>query len=68
MTPDQAQAILKSDPAVDPSPTTEATCSWCGKKSSEAKKMLSNRNAHICDGCVSLCSDILTSELGEGWR
>jgi len=47
---------------------TGAACSWCGKSESAAKKLLSNRGAHICNECVALCADIMSAELGDDWR
>ncbi len=39
------------------------TCSFCGKKENEVKRMLSSPNGVcICDACVATCQDILDSE------
>jgi hypothetical protein len=45
-----------------------AVCSWCNKPRREVKKLLSKGQAHICNECVALCSDILQAELGDDWR
>lgn len=39
------------------------TCSFCGKKENEVRRMLCSPNGIcICDGCVATCQDILDSE------
>jgi hypothetical protein len=71
MSPDQAAELLGSaDPPAQPFPTSagDAACSWCGRGRADVKKLLSSAGAHICDGCVALCADILTAELGADWR
>jgi hypothetical protein len=51
-------------PAVD---AATATCTWCGKNPEQVKKLLSHGGAHICNGCVALCAEILRAELGDSW-
>lgn len=69
-----AAAATDPDATADPRrkrPVTApdfAVCSWCNKPRREVKKLLSRGQAHICNECVSLCSDILHAELGDGWR
>ncbi len=41
----------------------EKTCSFCGRKQSEVKKMFSSENTNICNECVSTCSNILQKEV-----
>lgn len=43
-------------------------CTWCGKPRDQVKKLLQGNQASICNECVALCSDIMSAELGEGWR
>jgi hypothetical protein len=43
------------------------SCSWCGKAQTEVKKLLTTAEVAICNECVALCADILTSELGDDW-
>lgn len=43
----------------------ENTCSFCGKKKAEVKKLIAGDAANICNECVSLCGDML-SEAGIG--
>ena len=37
-------------------------CSFCGKTEQEVRKLIAGPKAMICDECVGLCNDILTSE------
>jgi len=41
----------------------EKTCSFCGRKQSEVKKMFSSENTNICNECISTCSNILQKEV-----
>ena len=41
----------------------EKTCSFCGRKQSEVKKMFSSENTNICNECVTTCSNILQKEV-----
>ncbi|MFA5215682.1 ATP-dependent Clp protease ATP-binding subunit ClpX [Sulfuricurvum sp.] len=43
--------------------STEKTCSFCGRKQSEVKKMFSSETTHICNECVTTCSSILQKEV-----
>ena len=41
-------------------------CSFCGKEQLQVQRLIAGPNgAHICEGCVALCNDILTKELGQ---
>jgi ATP-dependent Clp protease ATP-binding subunit ClpX len=37
-------------------------CSFCGKTSDSAKKLIAGPGVHICDECVNVCNKILTEE------
>lgn len=37
----------------------EIYCSFCGKKESEVRRIISGNNLYICNECVTLCNDIL---------
>jgi hypothetical protein len=37
-------------------------CSWCGKKSSQVKRLLTGPGVQICDECVAFCSLILRDD------
>lgn len=37
-------------------------CSFCGKTSESAKKLIAGPGVHICDECVNVCNKILTEE------
>ena len=39
------------------------TCSFCGKKQSQVKKLIAGHNVFICDECVALCNEMLDKEL-----
>ena len=41
----------------------EKTCSFCGRKQSEVKKMFSSEKTNICNECVTTCSNILQKEV-----
>ena len=43
------------------SPTV--TCSFCGKKQNQVRKLIASRGVHICDECVELCNDIIATEI-----
>lgn len=64
-----AAAAAETAPAVEPGATPPSVrCTWCGKPEGEVRKILSGGSAHICDGCVALCADVLQAELGDDWR
>ena len=42
--------------------STTLSCSFCGKKKSEVKKLIAGENGHICDVCVKLCAELLTEQ------
>jgi len=41
----------------------EKSCSFCGRKQSEVKKMFSSEKTNICNECVTTCSAILQKEV-----
>jgi len=41
----------------------EKICSFCGRKQSEVKKMFSSETTHICNECVTTCSNVLQKEV-----
>lgn len=40
----------------------EIRCSFCGKDSSQVKRIIAGPNAYICNECVDLCHDIIAQE------
>ncbi len=36
-------------------------CSFCGKPYTQVKRLFSGHNSYICNECVTLCSDLLTT-------
>lgn len=43
----------------------EYTCSFCGKKQSQVRKLIAGHNVFICDECVALCNEMLDKDLGK---
>ena len=41
----------------------EKVCSFCGRKQDDVKKMFSSEKTHICNECVTTCSNILQKEV-----
>lgn len=41
----------------------ELFCSFCGRKETEVKKLISGPDAYICDECVDMCIDIIKEDL-----
>jgi len=41
----------------------EKTCSFCGRKQSEVKKMFSSEKSNICNECITTCENILQKEV-----
>ena len=44
---------------------TEYTCSFCGKKQSQVKKLVAGKNVFICDECIAVCNEMLDEELKD---
>lgn len=40
----------------------DARCSFCGKDSSQVKRIIAGPNAYICNECVDLCKEIISQE------
>ncbi|MDR0571635.1 MAG: ATP-dependent Clp protease ATP-binding subunit ClpX [Rickettsiales bacterium] len=40
-------------------------CSFCGKSQREVKKLIAGPGVNICDSCVSLCAEVVNSELNK---
>ena len=41
------------------------TCSFCGKKQSQVKKLIAGHNVFICDECIALCNEMLAEEFAK---
>jgi len=39
------------------------TCSFCGKKQEEVRKLIAGPMVYICDECVELCGDMIEGEV-----
>jgi len=46
-----------------PRPTEKVRCSFCGKDSSDVRKLIAGPKVHICDECVTLCNEIIAEDL-----
>ncbi|MBN2816545.1 MAG: ATP-dependent Clp protease ATP-binding subunit ClpX [Campylobacterales bacterium] len=46
----------------------EKSCSFCGRKQSEVKKMFSSEKTNICNECVTTCAAILQKEVNYQQR
>lgn len=40
-------------------------CSFCGKSQSEVVKLVAGPSVYICDGCISLCQEIVDEQKKE---
>lgn len=43
----------------------EYTCSFCGKKQSQVRKLIAGHNVFICDECIALCNEMLDKDLAK---
>jgi ClpX C4-type zinc finger len=43
--------------------TAEATCSFCGRKPDEVERIVGVPTSRICNQCIKICKDILTSDV-----
>jgi ATP-dependent protease Clp ATPase subunit len=43
-------------------------CRFCGRADLETAVILNRRDAHICDGCLTLCNEICVEDIGPAWR
>jgi len=46
----------------------EKRCNFCGKPAQSVQRLFSGYNAFICDECVGLCTDVLTTEKQKATR
>lgn len=42
--------------------TRDATCSFCGRRRSEVRKLVAGPNVNICDECVRLCDSLVKDD------
>ncbi len=40
----------------------DIACSFCGKRRSEVRKLISGPNVYVCDECVTLCNEIIEQD------
>lgn len=70
-TVDQVMAAAQeydAEQTAQPGEAAGPSCAWCSKSGGQVKKLISQRDVHICNECVALSVDILNAELGEDWR
>lgn len=41
------------------------TCSFCGKKQGQVRKLVAGHNVFICDECIAVCNEMLAEEFGQ---
>jgi ATP-dependent Clp protease ATP-binding subunit ClpX len=46
---------------VEPAPAVPIACSFCAKPEQEVSKVIAGPGIYICDECVQLCNEILSS-------
>jgi hypothetical protein len=42
--------------------TATASCTFCGKDNTEVEKLIAGPGVYICNECIALCNDIITTE------
>lgn len=47
------------------SKTDVPSCSFCGKKKTEVKKLIAGVDANICNECIEVCGDLLGSQKSQ---
>ena len=45
-----------------------ASCTFCGKRSRQVRRLIAGPEVLTCDQCVSTCVTVLEDELGSSWR
>lgn len=43
-------------------------CSFCGKEQDQVKRLVAGPGVYICDECISLCTEIIAEDHGQGDR
>lgn len=57
-------SYMEPDPAPAPPPTPAVlACSFCGKSQKEVRKLIAGPNAYICDECIEISKDLVTTEV-----
>jgi len=47
------------------SKSRDATCSFCGRKRAEVRKLVAGPNVNICDECVRLCDSLVKEDVKQ---
>src|SRR5450755_5202459 len=45
-----------------------ASCTFCGQRSPQVRRLIAGPEVLICDQCVSTCVTMLEDDLGPDWR
>ena len=45
-----------------------ASCTFCGKRSRQIRKLIAGPKVLICDECVSACVTVIENEPGPDWQ
>jgi len=49
---------------------SDKSCSFCGKRQDEVKKLIAGENAYICNECIDICIDLVqtpTTSTSGSW-
>ena len=49
-------------PAGARKPTATLTCSFCGKRQRQVKKLIAGPGVYICNECIDRCVEIIAQE------
>ena len=47
---------------MDNNDKNERSCSFCGKREGQVRRLIAGRGVHICDECVEFCKDMLEED------
>ena len=39
------------------------TCSFCGKREGQVRRLIAGRGVYICDECINFCKDMLDEDM-----
>ena len=59
-----AKAAQKTTTKPAPAPPGNLACSFCKKSQRDVKKLIAGPEIYICDECVAVCQDLVTSDVG----
>ncbi|WP_408654284.1 ClpX C4-type zinc finger protein [Jatrophihabitans sp.] len=56
---------MTAEPTAEPTAAAEIACSFCAKPAPEVAKVIAGPGIYICNECVQLCNEILSSAATE---